>query len=185
MTHAMARTELLTARLRLRWFTEDDAGLMLSIWNDPDFIRHVADRGIRSEADAAQALRDGILKLYADFGYGPYRVESREEGVPMGICGLFKRDNLDFPDIGYTLLPDFRSQGYALEAAHAVLAHARDVLACAKVYAIVSPGNAPSRRLLEQLGMEVVGALRMPGDEEDVMLHAIEFTTKRPDGAGR
>lgn len=178
MTHAVARTELLTPRLRLRWLAEDDAGLMLSIWNDPDFIRHVTDRGIRSEAEAAQALREGILKLYAQYGYGPYGIESLEEGVTMGICGLFKRDNLDSPDVGYSLLPDFRGRGYALEAARVVLAHARDDLGCARVLAIVSPQNTPSVRLLEKLGMQFERGLRMPGDEEEVALYGIKLATQ-------
>lgn len=100
MLHKTAKAELSTPRLRLRWLTEGDAALMLAVWNDPDFIRHVADRGIRTSTEARQALREGVLKLYAEFGYGPYLMEPIEGGSPMGICGLFRRDNLDYPDIG-------------------------------------------------------------------------------------
>ena len=46
----------------------------------------------------------------------------------IGICGLFKRDNLEHPDIGFGVLPDFCTRGFAGEAAFAVLAHARDDL---------------------------------------------------------
>ena len=41
------RNRLLTDRLQLRWLTLDDVDLMLAVWNDPAFIRHVGDRGIR------------------------------------------------------------------------------------------------------------------------------------------
>jgi RimJ/RimL family protein N-acetyltransferase len=169
---AKPRSELVTERLRLRWMNETDASLMLAIWNDSGFIRYVADRGIRTEAEARQALRDGILKLYEERGYGPYLLEPRDGGAPMGICGLFKRDNLDFPDLGYSLLPAFRGSGHALEAARAVLAHARDDLGFSRVLAIVSPSNTRSIRLLNKLGMEFERALRMPGDEKDVALYA-------------
>ena len=175
MSRTTAKNELTTRRLRLRWLTEDDAALLLNIWNDPDFIRHVGDRGIRTPAKARQAMRDGILKLYTELGYGPYLVESLDDGSSMGICGLFKRDNLDFPDIGYSLLPGFRGRGYALEAAHAVLAHARDHLHLSQLKAIVSRDNTPSVRLLEKLGMRFEGTLRMPGDDEDVALYGIAF----------
>ena len=175
MSRMTAKTELTTPRLRLRWLTEDDAALMLTIWNDPDFIRHVGDRGIRTPTEARKAMRDGILKLYTDFGYGPYSVSSLDSGTPMGICGLFKRDNLDYPDIGYSLLPEFRGCGYALEAASAVLVHARDHLGLSQLKAIVSQDNTASVRLLEKLGMRSEGALRMPDEDEDVVLYGIEF----------
>lgn len=175
MSRTTAKTELTSLRLRLRWLTEDDAATMLALWNDPDFIRHVGDRGIRTRAEARQAMRDGILKLYADSGYGPYLIESLDDGSPMGICGLFKRDNLDDPDIGYSLLPGFRGRGYALEAARAVLMHARDDLGLSQLKAIVSQDNYPSVRLLEKLDMRFEGKLRMPGDDEDVALYGIVF----------
>ena len=175
MSRTTAKSELTTVRLSLRWLTEGDASLMLTIWNDPDFIRHVGDRGIRTPAEARQAMRDGILKQYADLDFGPYLVKLLDDGPPMGICGLFKRDNLDFPDIGYSLLPGFRGHGYALEAACAVLMHARDFLHLSQLKAIVSQDNTPSVRLLEKLGMRFEGMLRMPGEQEDVALYGIVF----------
>ena len=178
MPHTTAKTKLCTDRLHLRWLTEDDAELMLKLWNDPDFIRHVGDRGIRSLEESRQAMRDGVLKLYVNFGYGPYLVEALDGGPPMGICGLFKRDNLDHPDIGYGLLPDFRSRGYALEAASAVLTHARDYLGVPELKAIVSKANNSSVRLLEKLGLRAEGTMRMPGEDEDVVLFGIEFNRK-------
>lgn len=101
-----------TERLTLRWFTEDDAALMLAVWNDPDFVRHVGDRGIRTLDAARDALARGILAMYRDHRYGPYRVATKGGDEPMGICGLFRRDYLDDPDIGFGLLPEFCRQGY-------------------------------------------------------------------------
>lgn len=171
-----ARNELTTARLHLRWMTGDDAGLALAIWNDPDFIQHVGDRGIRSLEDTRKAMREGMLKLYAEFGYGPYLLEPLDGGQPMGLCGLFKRQNLEDPDIGYALLPEFRGQGYAYEAAQAVLVHARDDMGLPRLKAIVTPAHTASVRLLEKLGMRAEGFLRMPGEDEDVALYGIEFS---------
>ena len=113
-----------TERLELRWLTPDDAALMLAIWNDPDFVLHVGDRGIRSLEEARQAMQDGILKLYRDQNMGPYGIFRHGSDEAMGICGLFKRENLEYPDIGYALLPGFRSRGYAFESAVAVRDHA-------------------------------------------------------------
>lgn len=170
-----AAGELLTERLRLRRAREDDAAMMLTIWNDPDFIRHVGDRGIRTLDEAAQVLREGALKMWDELGYGPYRVSLRDGGEPMGVCGLFKRDNLDDPDIGYGFLPQYRGKGFAYEAAEAVAAHARDHMALPGFKAIVSPENTVSIRLLEKLGMVPEGTIRMPGEDEDILLYGISF----------
>ncbi len=165
-----------TERLCLRWLTEDDADLMLAIWNDPDFVRFVGDRGVRKLDEARAAMRDGILQLYRDFGYGPYRLTLRGSDEAMGICGLFKRDNLEYPDIGYGLLPAYCGSGYAFEAARAVAEHAREHMKLANLYAIVSPENNRSVQLLEKLGMVAGEPIRMPGDDEDVILYNFNFS---------
>lgn len=90
----------------------------------------------------------------------------------MGICGLFKRDNLDYPDIGFGVLPEFCGKGYAGEAAFAVLTHARDDLRIEELTAIVSPGNGPSIGLIEKLGLVFVGLITMPGDDEEILLYS-------------
>lgn len=166
---------LQTPRLELRYFTPDDADLMLAIWNDPDFVRHVADRGIRTIEEAQTALADGILAMYQGLGYGPYCVTLKETGERAGICGLFKREHLEDPDIGFAMLPSFRRGGVTFEAGVAVLWEARDSLGLKRATAIVSPDNLPSVRLIEKLGLSYSGAIRMPGDDEDVSLYAVDW----------
>ena len=133
-----------TPRLLLRRITLDDADLMLAIWNDPAFVKFVGDRGVRTVAEARAAMTDGALRLYEQYGYGPYCVLRKSDGKRIGICGLFRRDNLVDPDIGFALLPLFCGVGLASEAAHAVTSHARDDLGIEKLTAIVSPENARS-----------------------------------------
>ncbi len=166
---------LKTARLNLRWLEPGDESLLLAVWNDPAFVRNVGDRGIRSMEQASEALTSGPLKLYSDYGYGPYRVSLAEGDEPVGLCGLFKRDNLDDPDIGFALLPDHRGKGLALEAAAAVAKHARDSLGLYRMTAIVSAGNASSIALIEKLGLRFESMLTMPGDEEEVCLYSINW----------
>lgn len=170
-----AADELGTERLRLHRLREDDAEFMLAIWNDPDFIRFVGDRGIRTPEEARTVLREGALKFWNDLGYGPYRVTLRDGGDSIGVCGLFKRENLDDPDIGYGFLPQYCRNGYAFEAAFAVTEHARDHMALPGFKAIVSPDHPRSIRLLEKLGMKKEGVIRMPGEDEDILLYGINL----------
>ncbi len=171
-----------TERLRLQWFTLDDTPLMYAIWNDPAFIRFVGDRGIRTLDMAKTAMRDGPLHFYEAYGYGPFRVIRRADGFDAGVCGLYRRDNLDAPDIGFAFLPDYRGAGFGYEASRAVLQHARDDLQLATVTAIVSPQNSASIRLLLKLGLRYERAVRMPGDDEDVSLYSIDLNDREGHG---
>ena len=172
----MNHWRLETERLILRRVTQDDADLMLAVWNDPAFVRNVGDRGVRTMEQALEAMEAGALKLYADYGYGPYAMVLRENGERVGICGLFKRDNLEHPDIGFAVLPDHCGKGLAGEAAFAVLAHARDDLRLSELTAIVSPGNKPSIGLIDKLGLKFCEMIRMPGDDEDICLYSTTLT---------
>lgn len=162
-----------TERLVLRRVTLDDAWFMLAIWNDPAFMRYVGDRGIRSVEEAQVALQDGAFKLYEEYGYGPYAMSLKEDGVLIGICGLFRRDNLDDPDIGFAVLPDFCGMGLASEAAESVVAHARDDLGIKCLTAIVSPENAASIGLIEKLGLAFDRGITMPGEDKEISLYSM------------
>lgn len=164
-----------TERLFLRRVTLDDAGLMLAVWNDPAFIRYVGDRGIRTTEEAQAALREGAFKLYEEYGYGPYSMTLKKDGALVGICGLFRRDNLEAPDIGFAVLPDHCGKGFAGEAAAAVVAHARDDLGIQCLTAIVSPGNVASIGLIEKLGLEFDRGITMPGEDNEISLYSMRL----------
>lgn len=164
-----------TERLRLRPVTESDTELMLAIWNDPAFIRNVADRGIRSDEQARAAIRNGVAPLFAEYGYGPYYVELSASEQAIGICGLFRRDNLPDADIGFAVLPAYVGRGLAGEAAIAVVRYAADTLGLTRLTAIVSPQNAPSIGLIEKLGMRFEQPITMPGDSEAIHLYSMKL----------
>lgn len=176
-------TELETGRLTLRQLTTADAPLILALLNDPDFLRFVGDRKVRTEADACAYLANGPLASYARHGFGPYAVELKPDGVPIGICGLFKRDHLPEPDLGFAFLPAWRSQGYAGESARAVLADSNVRLGLSRVLAIVDPANERSVALLKRLGLQATGTLAA---DDGVVLacYAIDLSRTGPVAGG-
>ncbi|NNC57490.1 MAG: GNAT family N-acetyltransferase [Woeseiaceae bacterium] len=174
-TELTAEWYIETERLVLRRLTLNDVGLMLSVWNDPAFMQHVGDRGIRTVEEAETALKEGALTLYQDYGYGPYCMSLKPDRRPIGICGLFRRDNLDDPDIGFAILPDYCGKGFASEAAHAVVTHARDDLGLRRLTAIVSPDNTASIGLIEKLGLTFDGGITMPGEEDEISLYSMRL----------
>ncbi|MGB5246314.1 MAG: GNAT family N-acetyltransferase [Woeseia sp.] len=161
---------LFTERLRLRELTPADAPFIVELLNDADFLKFIGDRGVRSTEDAVAYLHNGPIKSYRENGFGLYLAERLIDAIPIGICGLVSRPVLDAPDLGFALLPAFRSDGYALEASRAALEHGFKVLKLERVLAIVSPANRPSIALLEKLGMHSEGAIQLSADGEELRL---------------
>ncbi len=161
-----------TARLRLRRQTLDDAAFLIAVMNDPDFIRHIADRGVRTLDDARAYLTAGALASYAEHGFGLWLVERMSDGAALGLCGLVKRPSLTDADVGYALLPAFRGQGYAREAVAGTVAHACAAYGLTRLIAVVNPDNLPSRRLLELEGFVFERMVRMAPEEPEILLLA-------------
>lgn len=143
---------LRTARLRLRLADPGDCAFYLELVNDPAFIAHIGDRGLRTLEAAARAIEEGPVAMQSARGHSLYVVELFECGTPIGLSGLVKRDTLQDVDIGYAFLARHRGQGYAFEAAQAVASHAR-TLGLTRLAAITDPDNAASIGLLHKLGM--------------------------------
>jgi ribosomal-protein-alanine N-acetyltransferase len=148
--------ELETARLTLREFSVDDATFVLRLLNEPSFIEFIGDRGVRSLSDAKRYLHDGPMTSYRQHGHGLLRLSLKAGDIPIGMCGLVKRDTLPDPDIGFALLPAFWGRGYVTEAARAVLEHGRKTLRIRGVLGITTPGNVRSIAVLQKLGLSFI-----------------------------
>lgn len=159
-------TVLETERLHLRYQTLDDAPFILELVNDPAWLQFIGDRGVRTLDDARSYIAKGAIKSYERDGFGFYLVERKEDHTLLGMCGLVKREGLEDVDIGFAFLPDYRSKGYAYEAASAVIQYAKETLGLTRVVAITTQDNHSSGRLLEKLGLRFERLVQMPNDTE-------------------
>ncbi|MGE0582346.1 MAG: GNAT family N-acetyltransferase [Steroidobacteraceae bacterium] len=164
-------TILETRRLALRLIGADDAPFILGLLNEPSFLRFIGDRGVRTLDDARAYIENGPVASYARHGLGLWLAQRREDGTPIGMCGLLKRDTLDDVDIGFAYLPAYWGQGYAYEAAAAVMDHGRRVLGIPRIVAIVSPDNAGSIRLLEKIGLVFERRIDFNGEDRPTCLY--------------
>ncbi len=163
-----------TARLRLRRFTFDDAPFFVALLNDPDWIRFIGDKGVRNEADARAYMAKAYLSQYEKLGFGLYLVERIEDGVPIGMCGLIKRDGLDDVDIGFAFLREYRGSGYAFEAAQAAIVNGRDQWKVRRVVGIATPDNTDSIALLKKLGMQFERETKLKPDAETLVVYGMQ-----------
>jgi RimJ/RimL family protein N-acetyltransferase len=159
-------TELETKRLLVRRLTADDAEFVLTLLNEPSFLRYIDDKKVRNLDEARQYILNGPVASYERHGFGLNLVELKESHTPIGICGLLKRDELPDPDIGFALLPDFWNKGFAFEAATAVLQDAR----LERILAITSLDNDASSNLLQRLGFRFEKVTRLSADGEQLKL---------------
>lgn len=166
---------LQTTRLRLRAITPDDAPFYLELLNDPAFIEHIGDRGIRTLDEARRAVAEGPAAMQEARGHSLYVVELKETGAPIGMSGLIKRDTLDDVDIGYAFLPQYRGCGYAFEAGQAVLAYA-PTIGLKRVVAITKPRNIASNQLLLKLGLRFERFAHLTPEDPGTNVYLREFT---------
>ena len=142
-----------TARLQLRELELRDDEFILQLLTEAAFLRFIGDKGVRTLSDARDYICKGPMDSYRRFGFGLYLASLRDGGLPIGICGLVKRDNFADVDVGFAFLSRYWSQGYATESAAAVLAHGKEQLQLARIVAITAPDNHGSIAVLEKIGL--------------------------------
>lgn len=144
-----------TTRIGFSVWRAEDHPLALSLWGDPAVTRYICASGIFSPEDIARRLE---LEIANDAQYGVqyWPIFSLASGDFIGCCGLRPRSE-DQYEIGFHLRPGFWGQGYAAEAARAVIAHAFDALHARSLFAGHNPHNAGSRKVLLKLGFAYTG----------------------------
>lgn len=160
-----------TDRLTLRPLSEADAEFILGLLNEPSFLQFIGDRGVRTLEDARAYIRHGPLASYATFGFGLLLVVRKADQVSIGICGLLKREGLPDVDVGFAFLPAFWRQGYAMEAASAVMDHGKAAFGLTRIVAITQPDNPGSIRILEKLGLRFERMVRMSDESAEIQLY--------------
>lgn len=161
-----------TDRLILRQLNVDDAEFIFELVNDSSFIRFIGDKGVRTLDDARNYILNGPVASYEKFGFGLFATELKDGNVPIGICGILKRDTLPHADIGFAFLPRYWKQGYAFESAAAVMKYAREALGMDQVLAITTPDNEASAKLLEKIGLRFERLMKLSADAAEVKLFA-------------
>lgn len=174
-----------TERLALREFRLDDADFILQLVNEPPFLRFIGDKGVRTLADARDYLLKGPIESYRRFGFGLYLTSLREDGTPVGMCGLVKREGLADVDVGFALRSGYWSRGYAVEAAAAVLDYGKRILNLGRIVAIANPDNHASIAVLEKIGLKFERLVRLSSDAMELKLFAPVHPGDRPAASRR
>ncbi len=153
-----------TERLVLRPPVAEDLVWIRAEMNTDGVLRHLG--GLRSDAEVADGLAADIAAFAAPAGYRRWTIWRRDDERRIGRCGLFHVRSDAAPDalrganeIGWTLAEHAWGQGYATEAAHAVLDFGFDAFDFPAIFAQTSDSNIGSTRMMVRLGFERFSAL--------------------------
>ena len=167
----MEMTSILeTERMSLREFNTTDATFIIQLLNSKGWLKFIGDRHIKTIEQAENYLTNGPVKSYSVNGFGLSMVELKNTHIPIGMCGLIKRDNLPDIDIGFAFLEEFMGNGYAFEIAQATINFAKENLQKETILAITLPTNVRSINLLKKIGMKFEKNFSFEGSTEELML---------------
>src|SRR4051812_39778353 len=143
---------LATARLRLRAPQREDATAIAALAND----RRIAENTTRIPHPYTLTDAEGFLHYLEESETETAFAITRADDALIGICGLLMKPR-KMPEIGYWLGVPYWGQGYATEAARAVIDHAFEDLGLERLEAGARVSNPASRRVLEKCGFQWSG----------------------------
>ena len=148
--------QLFGDRILIRKATKNDAAFIFRLLNQSSFKDNIADKKITDLHDAEMYIETAFLAPYRESLFSPYVVCLRQEPfTQIGVCGLYKRPNLHFPDLGYAYLDEYTGFGYASEAASLIINFAKKELRLKYLCALTNPKNQSSINLLLNCGFNL------------------------------
>lgn len=153
-----------TERLSFRHIQKSDAAFVYSLLNSEGWLQYIGDRGVHDLENAVQYISNNIQVPYGPKGFGLHGISITESGELIGLCGLLKRDFLEYPDLGFAILPEYERKGYIKEASLAILSIARLEHQLSQVMAFTSLDNERSIGLLKKLGFSLQEVFELEGE---------------------
>jgi RimJ/RimL family protein N-acetyltransferase len=144
-----------TERLLLRPWRETDLDALHAMRSLPEVVRYIYGE-VRSRTECEDLLATCMAQtsVVAEGDRLALAVERREDGRVIGDLSLWLRSAEHLQgEIGFVFHPDAQGQGYAREAATAVLGIAFGELGLHRVFGRTDGRNDASAALMRRLGM--------------------------------
>lgn len=154
MLSETAGPTLRTQRLLLRQWRDADLAPFAAMNADPRVMEHFPNRLSRDDSDAWVGRIQAALR---EHGFGLWAVEVTDSAPFIGYVGLsvprFAAPFMPAVEIGWRLGASYWGNGYAREAAHAVLAYGFTTIGLAEIISFTVPANRRSRAVMAAIGM--------------------------------
>lgn len=151
----MQDSKIITDRLLMRPFTNDDIPSFSKICANPEVMRYIGN-GMPLDRETVKAQITNWISWYEQQGYGLLALTLKENNQLIGFCGLLHQsvDGEHFIELGYRLDQAFWGKGMATEAALAIKNFAFNQLKIATLIAIIHHENTASKHVASKVGMK-------------------------------
>ena len=168
-----------TERLILRPFTMRDAPVIQRLLNDPSVSDGLLSIGYPfGMADARKWLARNVTNRFA--------ITIKTSSELCGGIGIHSDARQPRAEMGYWVGRAFWGNGYAAEAAQAIVKFGFEIMGLQRIGAMHFPRNAASQRVLEKIGMKREGLLRQyakkNGRFEDLIVYSAIRGEAEPGG---
>jgi len=146
-----------TERIGFSNWSDCDFTLAHQLWGEKDVTKFICATGEFTENDIRNRLNIEICNG-KDFHVQYWPIFEITTGELIGCCGVrpFKSKQHSY-EIGFHLRKRYWGQGYAHEAAKAVIHYCFSKLNADKLFAGHHPHNVGSKKLLVRLGFQYIG----------------------------
>ncbi len=162
LEYAASTPRLETERLYLCRITEEDAPQMYRYARQKKVTRYLTWNPHKSIFQTRAYIRL-LQEKYDSAEFYDWGIHVKDTGLFVGTCGFTKIDPHTMQgEIGYVLSPRVWGNGYAREAAEAVMLFGFSVLGLESLSARFIYGNTQSERVMQKLKMNCMGILPEP-----------------------
>jgi ribosomal-protein-alanine N-acetyltransferase len=143
-----------TPRLRLRRLVREDLDALAALYADPETRRYFPD-GTRTREETREELEWFLHGHPRHPELGLWATIEKAGGAFLGRCGLlpWTIDGRLEVELAFLIDKARWGEGFATEAAGAIVAHAARVLRLARLICLIDPDNAASIRVAQKVGM--------------------------------
>jgi RimJ/RimL family protein N-acetyltransferase len=173
---------ILTERLLLRPFTQDDFEDFHAIYSHPDVMRYLYDEPRdRATNQELLAARIPMVRIDDDSDRLSLAMVRRDTDRMIGLCMLFQTSaEHNQGEIGYVLHPDHHRQGFGTEVAPVLLRLGFEGAKFHRIVGRCDARNVGSYRVLASAGMRREAHLRenefVKGEWVDELIYAMLAT---------
>lgn len=146
-----------TPRLVLRLWSEAEVNALIALCTSEGFDDYTTGRFQNMDFEKGTSFISEEQKIFHEHGIGRLGVFLRTNGNPIGMCGLYKMTDPNFLGtigIAYRFPKEHWGNGYAPEAALALVEYGFKSLNFESISAIIDPKNIRSSRVVEKIGMK-------------------------------
>ena len=148
-----------TERLVLRPFQKSDAETVAKLCNNYNIYKNTLYLPYPYTLEDALSWIDRHPKNFKDNRAYEFAITDKETGELYGAIALSNNQKFNQGEIAYWIGEEFWGNGYATEAAQAIVQFAFKVKQLHKVFARYFSSNPASGRVLQKLGMKQEGIL--------------------------